>query len=59
MKTSLPRTLVHAMNTYINRWKKNVKKVEEAINLLPPQNDHTAELEEECDPSKTESDHSK
>jgi len=59
MKTSAPRTLVHAMNTHLQRWKKQVKKVEEAINSLPPPNDHTAELEEDCDQSKTESDHSK
>ena len=59
MKTSAPRTLVHAMNTHLQRWKKQVKKVEESINSLPPPNDLTVELEEDCDQSKTESDHSK
>ena len=58
MKTTKPRNLVHSMNTYINRWKKDVKKVQEAIDCLPEQRDQTAELDEGGDQSKTESDHS-
>jgi len=58
MKTSKPRTLIHSMNTYINRWKKDVKKVQVAIDCLPEQRDQTADLDEGGDQSKTESDHS-
>ena len=46
------------MNTYINRWKKDVKKVQVAIDCLPEQRDQTADLDEGGDQSKTESDHS-
>ena len=58
MKTSTPRTLVHSMNTHINRWKLNKKKVQEAIDCLPVQNDLTADQDEGVDRSQTESDHS-
>ena len=35
VKTTHPRTLVHGMNTYINKWKWEYKAVQEVINALP------------------------
>ena len=41
LKTTKPRTLVHSMNTHINRWKTNVIAVDKALNELPQYGDQS------------------
>lgn len=41
LKTTKPRTLVHSMNTHINRWKTNVFGVDKALNELPQYSDQS------------------
>ena len=45
MKTSHPRTLVHAMNTYLLKWKKDCTAVQKVIEALPESIDQTASFD--------------
>ena len=45
MKTTPPRTLVHCMNTHVNRWKLEYKAVQKVIDGLPEVKDTTEEFE--------------
>ena len=56
MKTTPPRSLVLNMNTHIARWKKKYDDVQKKIDALPESRDHTAEMQEAEQKSKTLSD---
>ena len=57
MKTTPPRTLVHSLNVFLNRFRKRIDNVQQKIDELPPM----PEQSHECDPTDnmdpTESDH--
>ena len=57
MKTTPPRTLVHSLNVFLNRFRKRIDNVQQKIDELPPM----PEQSHECDPTEnmdpTESDH--
>jgi len=55
MKTTMPRTLISYMNTYINRWKTNYAAVQKVIDALPPSADQTAELPADENKDRTDS----
>ena len=58
MKTTPPRTLVHAMNTHVNRWKLEYKAVQKVIDGLPEVKDNTEELDPANKQSITRSENS-
>ena len=58
MKTTPPRTLVHAMNTHVNRWKLEYKAVQKVIDGLPEVKDTTEELDPANKQSITRSENS-
>ena len=58
VKTTPPRTLVHNMNSYINRWKHNYKAVQKVIDELPEVKDATDEVDPTKDLDPTVSQHS-
>ena len=45
MKTTPPRTLVHNINSYINRWKKDYEAVQKVIDKLPEVKDNSEDPE--------------
>lgn len=57
LKTSKPRTLVHGMNTHINRWRTNVIAVDKALSEMPDSRDHSAEPDHNVKLNETLSDH--
>ena len=57
MKTTKPRTLIHSMNTHINRWRTNLVAVEKALNELPVSCDQSAEHDHTEKLNDTISDH--
>lgn len=57
MKTTKPRTLIHSMNTHINRWRTNLVAVEKALNELPESCDQSAEHDHTEKLNDTISDH--
>ena len=58
MKTTPPRTLVHNINSYINRWKLKYPAVQKVIDALPEVKDNSEELEIANNHSVTHSDNS-
>ena len=58
MKTTPPRTLVHNINSYINRWKLKYPAVQKVIDALPEVKDNSEELELTNNHSVTRSDNS-
>ena len=58
MKTTPPRTLVHNINSYVNRWKLNYQAVQKVIDGLPEVKDTTEELDPANRQSMTRSENS-
>ena len=58
VKTTLPRTLVHSMNTHLQRWKNNYAAVQKVIDNLPEAREPSVEVEQTKDLDPTESEHS-
>ena len=58
MKTTPPRTLVHNINSYVNRWKLNYPAVQKVIDGLPEVKDTTEELDPANKQSMTRSENS-
>ena len=57
LKTTKPRTLIHGMNTHINRWRTNVAAVEKALNELPDSCEQFADPDHNAPLNDTVSDH--
>ena len=57
LKTTKPRTLIHGMNTHINRWRTNVAAVEKALNELPDSCEQVADPDHTAPLNDTVSDH--
>ena len=46
LKTTLPRVLIHSMNTHLQRWKNNYAAVQKMIDELPEAREPSAEVDQ-------------